>query len=747
MTLLKHFLDQTKLKMQFSAHKISFLLGMVIFLIVSFGHATDLTDTADQELSQQTDELLGTLTTLVGKKDKVVDKTGDVKLKINDLKDAVKVLENKTERTKVIKVLSALALLKQETEKKQGTVEYVSSKITGAIEITTEAVINSVKLLAHIPEGISAQITFLQEDKGYRSNSYILLMIMLTAVFSGLIAEFLLRRFFVWSGSTQEHEYHLSKLHLHIVRNVTPVIVFGLTGYGIIHLSQPEANIITYRGYNTMNFIMMLRTMWLLVKVLFMTRPTNLNQSATPGFQFMLAGVQTVVIGILFAEVGYYMGMRELAIDTWLKIIGFGVMSLVIIAIHRNRDMIQSQFKPDDQHLSGFSLLVAKLTEVIFKKSPQIISILFVTSFVLWLVDLHLVAKFLAIGLIKTIFAMGVFIFGRDQLYAWIFYRKQTQATAEQQSAPSSLTYIKDSSTNILQLIWHTMFILTLSEIWGADPIELATSPGVQPYISKAISIGIILVIIRTLWGWADHIAQAHIRGRLVGKKIIESSQFVKTVTPILNSVAHWILAIMAIILILVEFGQDVRPMLYSLGVIGIAISLGAQSLVKDIINGILTLMEGNIAVGEVVTIGANTGTVESLSLRSIVLRHFNGALQTIPFSEVTNIINKSRDYTSYSINFAVPHRTDLARALDLLNQTFSDIKADTEFGKMILADPTISGIDTISDTGVTITGSIRIKPDPKNRFGRTFNKYLQQRMEQANLYPPASQRVINESD
>ncbi len=747
MTLLKHFLYQTKLKIQFSANTVSFLLGMVIFLVLSFGHAADLTDTADQELSQQTDELLGTLTTLVGKKDKVVDKTGDVKVKINDLKDAVKVLENKTERTKVIKVLSALALLKQETEKKQGTVEYVSSKITGAIEITTEAVINSVKLLAHIPEGISAQITFLQEDEGYRSNSYILLMIMLTAIFAGLVAEFLLRRFFVWSGSTQEHEYHLRKLHLHIVRNVTPVIVFGLTGYGIVHLSQPEANIITYRGYNTMNFIMMLRTMWLLVKVLFMTRPTNLNQSATPGFQFMLAGVQTVVIGILFAEVGYYMGMRELAIDTWLKIIGFGVMSLVIIAIHRNRDLIQSQFKPDDQHLSGFSLLVAKLTEVIFKKSPQIISILFVTSFVLWLVDLHLVAKFLATGLIKTIFAMGVFIFGRDQLYAWIFYRKQAQATSEQQSSPSSLTYIKDSSTNILQLIWHTMFILTLSEIWGADPIELATSPDVQPYISKAISIGIILVIIRTLWGWADHIAQAHIRGRLVGKKVIESSQFVKTVTPILNSVAHWILAIMAIILILVEFGQDVRPMLYSLGVIGIAISLGAQSLVKDIINGILTLMEGNIAVGEVVTIGANTGTVESLSLRSIVLRHFNGALQTIPFSEVTNIINKSRDYTSYSINFAVPHRTDLTRALELLNQAFSDIKADTEFGKMILADLAVTGIDTISDTGVTITGSIRIKPDPKNRFGRAFNKYLQQRMSQAELYPPASQRVINESN
>jgi small-conductance mechanosensitive channel len=718
---------------------------VLMMLILSFGYASDLVNSDDQDLSQQTDELLGTLTTLVGKKEKVVDKTGDVKVKINDLKDAVKLLENKTERTKVIKVLSALALLKQEADKKQGAVEYLSTKITGAIEITTEAVINSVKLLTKFPENISTQISYLEEDEGYRSNTYILIMILLTAVLSALIAEFLIRRFFIWTGSTQEHEYQFRKLHLHIVRNTAPVIFFGLVGYLIIHFSQPEANLITFRGYKVMNFIMMLRTMWLLLKVLFVTRPSS--KASSTGFQFTLAGVQTVVIGLLFSQVGYYMGMREVAIDNWLKIIGFGVISLLIIAIHRNKSTIKDCFKPDEEHLSGAALLLAKLIEVIFKKSPHVISMLFILSFALWLVDLDLVARFLALGLIKTMIAMAVFLFGRDQLYLWLFHRKQTQLSKISPETHPGLTYIRDSSTNILQLIWHGMFVLTFCEIWGADPIEIATSPDVQPYISKAISVVIILVIIRTLWGWSDHIAQSHIRGRLIGKKLVESSQFVKTVTPILNSVAHWVLAIMAIILILVEFGQDVRPMLYSLGVIGIAISLGAQSLVKDIINGILTLMEGNIAVGEVVTIGANTGTVESLSLRSVVLRHFSGALQTIPFSEVTNIINKSRDYTSYGINFAVPHRTDPTRAIELLNQTFADIKADAEFGKMILADMVITGVDTISDTGVTLTGFIKIKPDPKNRFGRAFNKYLQQRMEQADLYPPASQMYLNISN
>lgn len=724
----------------------SFFVRLILVLsMVSYSSmAIDSDNSSDQDLTQQKDELLGSLTSLVGKKEKVVDKAGDVQVKIADLKDAVKLLENKTERTKVIKALSALALLKQEADKKQGVVEAISAKISNGIEITSEATINSLKLLTRIPGIVSTQIDYLQQDEGYRSNSYILLMIMLTSVLAALIAEFMVRQLFIWTKSNDELEFIFKKLHFHIVRNTAPVIIFGLVGYITIHFSQDDSNLITYRGYMAMNFIMMLRTMWLIIKALFITRPKNPNQVSSAGFQFTLAGLQTIIIGILFAELGYYMGMGEIAVDTWLKIIGFGIMSLIVIAIYRHKDMIRSQFSPNDEHLSGVALLTAKFTEIIFKKSPFILSFGAIISFVLWLGDMNLIAKFIATGLVKTTLLATLFIIGRNRIFQWIFEARENLSLENSTQRKLGLNYLEGSSTNIIQLVWHLGFLLILSEIWGADPFEIATSPDVQPYISKAMSIAIILVIIRTLWGWSDHIAKSHIRGRLVGKKIVESSQFAKTVTPILNSVAHWVLSIMAIILILVEFGQDVRPMLYSLGVIGIAISLGAQSLVKDIINGVLTLMEGNIAVGEVVTIGANTGTVESLSLRSVVLRHATGAIQTIPFSEVTSIINKSRDYSFYSINFAVPHRTDPARAVDLLNHTYEDVKKDPEFGKMILDQMVITGIDQISDTGIVISGFIKIKPDPKNRFGRTFNKYLQQRMEEADIYPPASQMYLN---
>jgi small conductance mechanosensitive channel len=705
------------------------------------------TDTA--ELTQQKDEILGTLSTLVGKKEKVIDKKGDLTVKINDLKDAVRILENSADRTKVIKVLSALALLKQEAEKEQGIIEVASDKLTGAIEIGSDAVINAFKLTKRFPEVIFDQINQLKTDEAYRHNTFILIMILITALSCAIIVEIIVRRFLRWLKlHHRPQEYSFRTMHIHVCRNITPLILFGLVGYLVIYLSQSEWNIITYRGFIFMNILIMVRSMWLLTRVLFGGKAIDVNGSEPAAqnmsFQFALAGIQTIIIGAIFGKVGALLGMGDLAVDIWLKIIGFGVTSLIVIGVIKNKTYIQSQFEVDEENLSGFGLMLAKLVEMVFRKLHIIITAVSIACFFLWMVNLDLLALSIAKSLLTMIFLSAIFIVGRNWIYKTIAKAKTKLQLRPASRSKIGLNYLEGSTTNIIQAAWHLLFILMLFETWGADPIEFAASPTIQPILSKAISVLIILIVIRTLWGWVDHIAISHIRGRIVGKKLVDSSQFVKTVTPILNSVAHWVLALMAIILILVEFGQDVRPMLYSLGVIGIAISLGAQSLVKDIINGVLTLMEGNIAVGETITIGASTGTVESLSLRSIVLRHGDGAIQTIPFSEVNTIINRSRDYTYFSVNLLVSHKANIGEAQTLLQHTFNTISQDPLFGKMILEPLAISGIDKITDTGINITGSIKIKPDPGNRFAKAFNTYLQKEMDTADLYPPPSQKILN---
>jgi small conductance mechanosensitive channel len=167
------------------------------------------------------------------------------------------------------------------------------------------------------------------------------------------------------------------------------------------------------------------------------------------------------------------------------------------------------------------------------------------------------------------------------------------------------------------------------------------------------------------------------------------------------------------------------------------AISLGAQSLVKDVINGFFTLIDGNVIVGDVVTIGNYSGTVESLSIRAIFLRHSTGALQRIPFSEISNIINSSRDYAILPIDIATSYRTDIGHVYEALKRTGEEMVNDITFGKMILEPLTISGIDKFADNAVHVMANFKIKPAFRDTFTREFNRRLKIHMDAANIQPP----------
>ena len=206
-----------------------------------------------------------------------------------------------------------------------------------------------------------------------------------------------------------------------------------------------------------------------------------------------------------------------------------------------------------------------------------------------------------------------------------------------------------------------------------------------------------------------------------------------------LHSVARWVLIIFAIFLTLESLGFDLRILVYLMSAFALAISLGAQSLVKDVINGFFALIDGSFAVGDVVTIGNYTGAVESLSLRAITLRHSSGYLQTIPFSEVGNIINKSRHYNVVPIDVATSYKTEIGNIYEALTKAAEDMTNDSVFGKMVLEPLSVSGVDRFTDNAVHVSASIKILPDPSNNFAREFNRRLKIHMDALDIIPPTS--------
>jgi small-conductance mechanosensitive channel len=166
----------------------------------------------------------------------------------------------------------------------------------------------------------------------------------------------------------------------------------------------------------------------------------------------------------------------------------------------------------------------------------------------------------------------------------------------------------------------------------------------------------------------------------------------------------------------------------------GLAVSFGAKELVKDLINGILTLFEGNMAVGDIVCIGKNIGTVESMSLRAILLRHFTGELQTIPFSEASSLTNCSRDFNVAPILLTVTPEAKIAAIQESIDQAYRSMKSDADYSHYIRSKPSTVGVKSMTSTGIIVCSSISTIPDPRKNFLNEFNKRLFEELQTRNV-------------
>ncbi len=166
-----------------------------------------------------------------------------------------------------------------------------------------------------------------------------------------------------------------------------------------------------------------------------------------------------------------------------------------------------------------------------------------------------------------------------------------------------------------------------------------------------------------------------------------------RTLLPLVRKFLLSVLLVMAAMIVLSSLGVDIGPLLAGAGVVGIAIGFGAQALVRDIVAGIFFLVDDAFRVGEYIEIGELRGTVESISIRSLRLRHHRGAVHTIPFGEMRHLTNYSRDWVIMKLEFRVPFDTDLSLVKKLVKQ----------IGKELLADPTVghSFLEPLKSQGV----------------------------------------------
>jgi len=282
---------------------------------------------------------------------------------------------------------------------------------------------------------------------------------------------------------------------------------------------------------------------------------------------------------------------------------------------------------------------------------------------------------------------------------------------------------------------------------------EIFTSGMLQNLKDNWINIAIILAVLILIIIIVKIISR-RIR-KLVEKKISDDRIIIKKRTFTFTSVVSNLIIIIAVVAAALitadEIGINVTPLLAGAGVAGVVIGFGAQSLIKDLINGVFILIEQWFHIGDIVTIGNTSGTVERLNLRTTVIRDIEGTVHYIPNGEITKLSNQTQLWSRAVVEVGVHYSEDTDRVVKVLEDVFEDLVNDKNYKKVILERPVIlgdGGISELGDSAVVFKIICKVKPGEQWTIARQMRKRIKDKFDEIGIeipYPCTNVYMRNE--
>ncbi len=190
-----------------------------------------------------------------------------------------------------------------------------------------------------------------------------------------------------------------------------------------------------------------------------------------------------------------------------------------------------------------------------------------------------------------------------------------------------------------------------------------------------------------------------------------QSTSRIGTLLPLVRNVFVVTIIILAVMVILSNAGVDIAPLFAGAGVIGLAVGFGSQALIRDIFSGGFFLFDDAFRKGEYIELGDIRGTVEKISLRSFQLRHHNGPLHTIPFGEIKQLTNYSRDWVMMKLPLRLTYDTDIERVRKLIKKLGQQLLENKECGHLFMQPLKSQGVYKMEDSAMIIRVKFMTKP------------------------------------
>jgi small conductance mechanosensitive channel len=205
--------------------------------------------------------------------------------------------------------------------------------------------------------------------------------------------------------------------------------------------------------------------------------------------------------------------------------------------------------------------------------------------------------------------------------------------------------------------------------------------------------------------------------------------QRVWTLLGLVRSVGLVFIAVIALFMVMGALGLDIGPPLAAAGVIGLAISFGAQSLVRDVISGLFILMENQFGVGDVIRLGDVSGRVEKLTLRIVVMRDDKG-VHIVPNGEIKQVTNLTRAFSREFVDVAVAYTEDVDRVMEVMREVVEEIWHDPEWRPLLTDEITVAGVEAFDDTAVRIRVVVTAIPLKQVDVAREVRRRIKRRFD-----------------
>jgi small-conductance mechanosensitive channel len=406
-----------------------------------------------------------------------------------------------------------------------------------------------------------------------------------------------------------------------------------------------------------------------------------------------------------------------------------------VALILRNRKPIQRQINLlAERSMAFFSIILRGLGHVWHLLAIAYFLVLFALS----QFDIGNSLRFMMTATVKSLVVVGLGALLSGMLTRWIFRRISLPDDVNRRypMLERRINSYIPNGLKILRVIVVLAVTLLLFDAWHLINLyQWAGSENGEKIIGGLVHI--LLIVVIAVFSWTLMASIIEHRLALELSNGIRPSARERTLLTLFRNVLAIVISTITIMIVLSQVGINIAPLLAGAGALGLAISFGAQTLVKDVITGVFIQFENGMNTGEYVTVSGITGTVERMTIRSIGLRDDYGVYHIVPFSSITTLANYAREFGVYRANYSVSRDEDIDHVHQVLHQAVDALKQDDQVKHFLVGEPVFNGVVALGDRSFTTRVTVRTQALKQWVVQYALDRLVKMHFDQADIAMP----------